>query len=205
MTPADHSHSRLAVLCKFLVFYHVSLAWSQSCSDNFTVSYQYDNFDESIEASADTKYCSMLPNKQCCECSQAVYICDGLDAALSDFKQTRPNGSAIQFSVTLRSSSNGKLVLDLNNSYSFNIDYMQIRAIDGDVTINCNNGAGIVFKSGRQISLTGMKWYGCGTPVNLHWLIDTNEYIGGSRIFVMNNVTISKANFREKQWFWSFD
>ena len=135
MTPADHSHSRLAVLC-VLVFYHVSLAWSQSCSDNFTVSYQYDNFDESIEASADTKYCSMLPNKQCCECSQAVYICDGLDAALSDFKQTRPNGSAIQFSVTLRSSSNGKLVLDLNNSYSFNIDYMQIRAIDGDVTIN---------------------------------------------------------------------
>ena len=199
MTPVDQSHSRLAALsvCIF-VFYHVSLARSQSCSDVFAVSYQYNDFNGSIEASADTEYCSEPPKKQCCECSQAVYICDGLDAALSDFKQTRPNGSAIQFSVTLRSSSNGKLVLDLNSSYSFNIDYMQIQAIGGDVTINCSNGAGIIFKTGRQISLTGMKWYGCGTPVNT-LAIDTDEYIGAVVFLSCNNVTISDVTFEKSR------
>ena len=144
------------------------------------------------------EYCSSPPDKQCCRCSQEIHICDGLDAALRDLVQNRPNDSQIQYTVTLRSY--GELVLDLNNSYPLvNLDKVQIQAIGGDVTVNCSDRAGIVFETVTQISVTGIKWYGCGTSVDNSLSINTNEYIGGLIFLSCSNVSISNVTFEKSR------
>ena len=189
MTPAG---SRLAVLLS--VFSLVSLAWSQSCSDS-SVSYQFSY--ESIDEDAETEHCTRPPDGECCQCSSEIYICDGLDAALEDLELKIVNDSA---EVTLSLISNSELVLDLNNTYSFrNLDRMEIRAIgDGDVTINCSVGAGIVFNGVRQVSVTGMKWYGCGTSSNT-MTISTNNYIGGLIFMLCSDVSITNVTFEKSR------
>ena len=149
---------------------------------------------------------------QCCSCScsthsgsgelnsladdsATVLACSGLSDALADLfnrSQMIPDNKVPQFSVLLRGAGK-QLVVDLKQPYTFKkVDSAVIQGT-GDVTVNCSNGAGIVFETSKQIAIAGMKWVGCGRIEDS----SAKDYGGGILFITCNNVTLTNITFEK--------